>query len=413
MLYGALAQVLLRCFTVVVALGVAGDLFAARYQIKLAARMAAIGSRHGSFAIEEGLYPSFHPVVLNDAGDIAQPMLTGPHGKAALWVRGHDWLSGRVVFEVDDTDQLITEVVNDGKEGVLFTVMDEAAALGVYRYSYANDQVTLVTAQPLGVRAFRSLESLGNGAFGSKLSFGASDQQLGVYQSGSWHWLAATMSVDRLSPFYFFYGVHFVEKDQAIVHAMHSPRSGDSAIYRLRSGAPPESLLQQSFSGGGAVNGALAPWIHGNARGELLFAYYGAQGGLAWRLLTVHNQITPIVPSAFDGVAELFPAAINDDGLVVLRAVARGLRGVYLSEDDAFIKIIGSGDTVMSDLGPAVVGRPMGASANFNHSPSINGQGDIAFTCDLVLPASPLQSVGLADFGEGIGIGIFVAHRLD
>ncbi len=404
---------LLRLSSVLLGAVSSGDAFAAVYEIKLAARMVAVGSKYGSYAIDEGYYPAFHPVVINDDGDLAQPMLTGPNGKAALWVRRHDWLSGRIVFEVTSTNQQITEVTKDGDNGVLFTVSEEATALGIYRYSYDSSQVNLVTTGPLGVAAYRSLSVMAGGVFGAKLSFGATNQRINVYDEDSWVALAATSSADPSSPFYFFHGVHFVDARQAIVHAMHSAQPGDSAIYRLRSGKAPELIVPERSRTGEAERLQLAPWIAGNHHGDLLFAHYGPKGGLSWNLLTGQDYIEQVIPSSFEGQAELFPAAINDAAMVVLRAFEKSGRAIYLRTGDEFKAIARSGDLVKTDLGHAAIGRPGGQNANFNHAPSLNARGDIAFVCDLILPPAFQQSSEPKGIGESIGIGLLVAHRLD
>ncbi len=392
---------------------VAGTSYGAEYRIKLAARMNAVGSRFGSFAIEEGYYPAFQPVVMNDAGDLALALLTGPNGKAAVWVREHNWLAGSIVFEAFNSNQQISEITSDGDDGVLFTLTEEARALGIYRYSFAAGKVTLLTAEPKGLSAYRALRSLNNGTYAAKLSFGALAQELSYFSDGIWHKLASTRSIDAASKFYFFHGVHFVNKLDVVVHALHSISAGDSAIYYLRPGRDPELLVAAGDNEGDAGSGFLAPWLVGNERGDLLYSRYAKRGGLKWILRRTNGQILTIPPRDVEGQAELFPAVLNDAGMVALRINVNGRSGIYLSTDAILTPIVRGGDQVVTDLGVATIGKVDAQTGIFNNAPTMNRRGDVAFVCDLKTSKSFAQSIEDQAIEEGIGIGLFIARRLD
>jgi hypothetical protein len=89
----------------------------------------------------------------------------------------------------------------------------------------------------------------------------------------------------------------------------------------------------------------------------------------------------------------LFDPKINNDGIVAFRGIPVGdSEGIYIADGVDLLRVVGIGDTLMTDLGEAQI-------TSFANGWDINNAGDIVFNASISL-------VG----GGSIGRGIFVAQ---
>ena len=383
----------------------------AYYDVKLMGRMAAIGSKHGSYAIEPGYYSGHHRVMITNGGDLALPMLTGPKGVAALWVRKAGELNGRIVFEAESADHLFGDYTTDGESSVIYSVVSERKPIGIFRYSFLDDSVKKLTSGPLGSEAWYGIQGLAQDAFSARVSFGSVAQVLGLWRDSKWTALASTRDVDSESPFYFFH-THYVQDDgTVIVRALMSARYDDGGIYRVAPDGVTTPLVETAQRDPKSTLTALAPWIAANRRGDLVFSAFNKANGLGWFRLK-GGRVTPLLPEAMLGNADLFPAAMNASGDVVFRFTDRERTSLYVDMLGRLERIVGGGDRVATDIGPGSIGTPQRKVGIFSHSPWINDRGDVAFVSDLSSFAVPRADFASESFEAGIGIGIFIAHRV-
>lgn len=83
---------------------------------------------------------------------------------------------------------------------------------------------------------------------------------------------------------------------------------------------------------------------------------------------------------------ESFAPAMNNDGLVVFRARDANGQAIYAGDGQSLRRVIGKGDPVATDLGPARIGQHIdnpNAWPIFSGAPGINDSGDIAFIAAL------------------------------
>ena len=383
----------------------------ASYDVKLMGRMAAIGSSHGSYAIEPGYYSGHHRVMITNGGDLALPMVTGPKGVAALWVRKAGELNGRIVFEAESAEHLFGDYTTDGDSTVIFSTIKEGKPIGIFRYSFLDDSVKKLTSGPLGAEAWYGIQSLGQRALSARVTFSSVEQVLGLWRDNKWTVLASTQEVDPESPFYFFHTHHVSDDGSVLVRALMSSRYDDGGIYRIAPDGVTTPLVETTQRDPKSTMSALAPWIAANRRGDLVFSAYNKAHGLIWFRL-IDSRITPILPEAMPGNADLFPAAINDRGDVVFRFTDQESTSIFVDRLGMLERIAGGGDRVATDIGPGVIGTPHRKVGIFAHSPWINDRGDVAFVSDLSSFTVTHADLAGESFEAGIGIGIFIAHRL-
>ena len=83
---------------------------------------------------------------------------------------------------------------------------------------------------------------------------------------------------------------------------------------------------------------------------------------------------------------DFFAPAMSNNGLVVFRALDANGQAIYVGDGQTLRRIIGKGDPVSTDLGPAQIGQHIDNPTSwpiFSGAPDINDAGDIAFIAAL------------------------------
>ncbi len=92
-----------------------------------------------------------------------------------------------------------------------------------------------------------------------------------------------------------------------------------------------------------------------------------------------------------------FAPAINDAGLVAFRARDAQGQAVYVGDGTSLVRVIGNGDTIMTDLGEGQLGQDVANSPVFGGAPGINNNGDVIAVAGLH-PAGNNQ----VEWGSGV-----------
>lgn len=72
-----------------------------------------------------------------------------------------------------------------------------------------------------------------------------------------------------------------------------------------------------------------------------------------------------------------FAPAINNNGLVAFRARDAQGQAVYVGDGESLVRVLGNGDTIVTDLGEGQLGQNVTSSPVFGGAPGINNNGDI------------------------------------
>jgi len=72
-----------------------------------------------------------------------------------------------------------------------------------------------------------------------------------------------------------------------------------------------------------------------------------------------------------------FAPSINNDGLVAFRARDAQGQAVYVGDGESLVRVIGNGDTIITDLGEGQLGQNVTSSPVFGGAPGINNNGDV------------------------------------
>lgn len=101
---------------------------------------------------------------------------------------------------------------------------------------------------------------------------------------------------------------------------------------------------------------------------------------------------------------DAFSPDINNEGLVVFRGQDANGQAVFVGDGTMLARVVGKGDVVSTDLGPAQIGQHVDDPSGwpiFSGSPTLNNAGDVAFVAALHPEGDP---------GEEWGTGVFVAY---
>ena len=79
----------------------------------------------------------------------------------------------------------------------------------------------------------------------------------------------------------------------------------------------------------------------------------------------------------------VFAPAINYSGLVAFRAKDAGGDAIYVGDGKTLTRVVGNGDVVATDRGPAQIGQDNATDPAFSGQPAINARGDVAFVAGL------------------------------
>ncbi|USN98615.1 MAG: hypothetical protein H6810_10645 [Phycisphaeraceae bacterium] len=141
-----------------------------------------------------------------------------------------------------------------------------------------------------------------------------------------------------------------------------------------------------------------------------------------WQVSRRDDASSPVVSIARGGDMGIvnanlanFPPVVNSSGLVAFRVEdAAGSTALYVGDGDSLVRVLGYGDTVMTDLGEMPVGFDFGGSTGvqvMNGVVDINAADQIAFACFLqngtigVFVATPAAAgCNPADVAEPYGV---------
>lgn len=345
--------------------------------------------------------------VINNRGDVSFKLMSfGNENSQGIWLKRGSDESGKIVYTAPDMRFLTDPSLNDAGK-IAFNLYDEGVTDGVFVYDAdsgevdhalkpESDEIAYYTYSQVltngkiyfrgtsqeNARTFYQFDGTlkpiiaeGVSAFGQKSSYlfkpfmndtGAMSFKRRIGESGEW---------DESNG------------DEILLLKPTSAGGYESVVIARDRDMDPDSVFlgftnSNSLSKSGMV--AFTAILQDNSKALILYR----DGILRNLVIEKADDISEI---------EMFSPKVNDQGQVLFRAKDQeGKRGLYLADVSGMKKIIGEGDTVMTDLGEGkILSNPN--FPGFGGEVDMNDQGEIVFYC-LVVSARDNKEWGSAVF---------------
>lgn len=342
---------------------------------------------------------------LNDAGEAALRLSSiGVAGDRGIWFG--DGTTGQVVA-LGDPDWFFSDADLNNAAEVVWARTDTPTD-GIYGWDPVGNAVALITADPLGTSSWGTVRINDAGTLGYRATFGAGGGRAWISRTsaGAVNVHAAEAAIQPGSPWDFLFTPSFNEAGQ-IGGKVRLVPGGNQIVRTEPSGDVTVLVSDQGADGSSPFTGLdNSPVI--NDWGDVGFiATAAGQRGVWW---TDGSAVVRLAGEGEDGVGdiEFFGPAIDNAGRVVFRAfdASTGRRAIWFGEAGrAPTRLIGAGDLVDTDRGPARIDSPSGIE--FSGGVTVNESGEAGFIAVLTAPDDVDDVYGLGAFRLA-----FAAERL-
>ena len=369
---------------------VATPIPASAYSLLMQARAATGGS---AFNLPDG--SSFNSVSpqINDAGTVSfRVQVVGGtfdpgsgESKYGIWYGGRG--TGSIVH-LGSLGALVTGDTHTNQAGVTVWTQGLSAADGIYRYDPGTGASARVINGPAGATSWTPKVN-NAGVIGSRTGYGGNAQQYISYvlspAGNAVH--ASTVDADLTAPYSFLFSM--AQDDSRRISGVVRVGPAGSAtdatrpdqLRRFNADGSSLLLTEDQDSTPGAPFAAFDSTTPGMSDDGSKVAFI-ARTTSAASTRGVHLWDNgSLIPIATPGVGlssiDNFSAQVNDSGLVVFRATdLSGRISIFTGDGSGLTRLIGVGDTILTDLGPRTITFLSG-------NPDINNLGEIAFGAQL------------------------------
>lgn len=285
---------------------------------------------------------------------------------------------------------------------IAFEVTQTAAQNGIWLFRRQTSELSRVSAAPLGANGWGFLKLNDQGVFGYRAQFTGGQSLVSLALPNTVTVYASESGIDVASPYNFVFAPAFNNALQ-IAAQVRRVDGNSTEIRRFEANGSSQRIAAQRALDPDSPFFAFDSSVAINQAGEVAFIATLGTGGGAPRGVFRGSPagITAIARVGESCVSEIefFPPAINDAGQVVFRG--RDLQGRQTlfvgSGAGGLTRVVVRGLTVLpSDLGDAVVTRPLASESAFVGRPAINNLGEIAFIADLGQATNPSTGLGRA-----------------
>lgn len=330
---------------------------------------------------------SFNSVTvdLNDAGSVVfrVQVIPGFDGMSVWFGAGG---SGALVCNSDnDSEAIISDPKLNQVGAVVFSQFFAAAHNGIWACDPGTQSAAILTAAPLGATSWGTPEINDAAQIGYRAGFG-SGQAWVSFEAGAVAIHATENAIDVGSPYDFLFTPSF-----------NNQRRIAGVVRAMAAGPVPQHREVRRFDSNGTsilvaidrTGDALSPYLGFdnsvalNDSGVIAFTA-SLDGGVRSIQRSDGNDTVEIARVGVNGLTEIefFAPAINNSGLVAFRGRDSNGQAIFVGDGTQLRRVIGNGDAIASDLGPARVGQH-DSSPVFGGGVAINNDGDLAFTAGL------------------------------
>lgn len=336
-------------------------------------------------------------VSLNAAGEAALRLSSvGTSGNRAIWFG--DGVVGQVVA-VGDPAWFFTDADLNNAAEIVWARTDTPAD-GIYRWDPVGGTVQLVTSEPLGTASWGTTQVNDAGAIGYRATFGGGGRAWTSYTpSGTLNIHAAEASIQPGSSWDFLFTPSFNEA--GLIGGKALLVAGGNQIIRTEpDGGFTVLVSDQAADGASPFTGFDNSPVINDAGAT---GFIGTAAGQRGVWISDGTTTEQLAGEGEDGVGdiEFFGPEIDNAGRVVFRAfdAATGRRAIWLAQSgQPPIRLIGAGDLVDTDLGPARIDSPSGIE--FSGGVAINEAGEVAYIAVLTAPDNVNDVYGLGVFRQ-------------
>lgn len=374
-------------------------------RFELQARTNLIVNDNG-FNLPPGASFNSATVDMNDAAQVTFEVLVVP-GRDGESV----WFGGGGIGELrcdgeNDLDAFISDPrVNSA--GTLVWSQSGGTLPGIYTCNPVTGVETRVTAGPIGASTWSSPDINDAGQIAYRAGFGAGQAWVS-FASGTFAFHATEQAIDVASAFNFLFTPAF-DGLRRIAGQVRVAASGPVAEHReVRLFAADGTSTTIAVDN---VGNPASPWnafdnsVGVNDSGQVAFTARLVAGNIRTVQRNDGATTTEIARVGVAGITEIesFAPAINATGLVAFRARVGTDNVIFVGDGTTLRRVVGEGDVIASDLGPAQVGQN-DSSPVFGGGVAINAHGDVAFTAALHPPGQNQVEWGT---------GVYVAYAAD
>jgi hypothetical protein len=302
--------------------------------------------------------------------------------------------SGGMGELVCDSDNDIEAIISDPKinnlGNVVFSQFFAAANNGVWLCNPTTQTAARLTAAPLGATSWGTPELNDSSEIGYRAGFGSGQAWVSFF-AGAAAVHATEVGIDVGSPYDFLFSPSFDNQRRM------------AGVVRVAPAAPIAQHRQVRVFTSTGSSTQIAVDSTGNAASPFVsidnFAALSDNGQVAFIATLAGNvrsvqhgdggSIVEIARVGAGGLTEIesFGPAINASGLVAFRGRDANGQAIFVGDGQTLRRVIGKGDSIGSDLGPAQIGQN-DSSPVFGGGVAINASGDIAFTAALHPPGN-------------------------
>lgn len=390
------------------------------YSFQLQARAATGGS---AFNLPAGSsFTSISPQI-NDAGTVSFRVQTvggtfdpgSGESRYGIW-RGARGSGG--VVALGDLGALVTNDTHMNQAGAIVWTQGLSGADGVYRYDPGSGTSSRVINGPAGATSWTP--KINNaGQIGSRTGYGGNSQQYISYTLPSGNAVhASSVDADLSAPYSFLFSMAFDDSRRiaGVVRVGPAGSATDSTrpdqLRRFNSDGSSLLLTEDQDSNPLAPFNAFdstTPGMSDDGSKVAFIARTTSSSATRGVHLWDNGAVIPIaLPGGGINSVDNFSANVNDNGLVVFRATdTSGNISVFLGDGSGVQRMLGVGDTIMTDLGPRTITFLAG-------NPDINNSGEIAFAAQLNNGGNVVIAAYIpepASFGAAAMLAVAIVRR--
>ncbi|NVJ23296.1 hypothetical protein HUW62_18905 [Myxococcus sp. AM011] len=384
------------------------------YTLQLQARTNLLGNESGAYNLKPGnlLAGSLQVPVVAD-GRVAFRLSITPEGPNAIWwgsdAAGHH----RYVLPDLGEDARASDpgLNSDGLVAFAVTGATATTSNGIYLLRSEAPEDVRIVREPLGASDWSSLALNDAGQLGFRVTFNGVGRGYVVLtpQGAGWTttYLAKEKTLDEASPYEFLYSPAFNDLGQ-MAGVGDLPSEGSEFYQELRvfSADGTSRLIAQSRGRDAASPiyrfASVQPALDNLGRVAFIAtARAGAGPNLTTVFLWDGAELRVVAQNGQEGIREVefFPPDMNDEGLIVFRAIdSDSRRAVWVSDGRMLRRVVSEHDIVDSDLGPARIDQETPSGPVFAGSVSISPRGDVSVVAGLAPPDNDQEEWGTAIF---------------